>query len=74
MLGNKNARMLEVHRHDAAIHAWLQGLLQSPSLYDEFLRHLARRGMAVPAQMVERDWTQAYAAHPGVVAVFRAIY
>ncbi len=74
MLGNKNARMLEVHRHDAAIHGWLRGLLEAPSLYDEFLRHLARRGMAVPAQVVERDWTQPYASHPGVVAVFRAIY
>jgi|CXWL01.1.fsa_nt_gi tryptophan 2,3-dioxygenase len=74
MLGNKNARMLEVHRHDAAIHGWLRGLLESPSLYDEFLRHLARRGMAVPAQVAERDWTQPYASHPGVVAVFRTIY
>ncbi|MBM3352090.1 MAG: tryptophan 2,3-dioxygenase [Betaproteobacteria bacterium] len=74
MLGNKNASMLEVHRHDAAIHSWLTGLLESPSLYDEFLRHLARRGMSLPAQVVERDWTQPYAAHPGVVAVFRAIY
>ena len=74
MLGNKNARMLEVHRHDAAIHAWLKGLLEAPSLYDEFLRHLARRGMPVPAERTERDWTQPYERHPQLVAVFKTIY
>lgn len=74
MLGNKNARMLEVHRHDPKIHGWLKGLLESPSLYDEFLRHLARRGMPVPAERVERDWSQPYVRHPQVVAVLRRIY
>jgi tryptophan 2,3-dioxygenase len=74
MLGNKNARMLEVHRHDAAIHAWLKELLEAPSLYDEFLRHLARRGMPVPAERTERDWTQPYERHPQVVGVFKKIY
>jgi tryptophan 2,3-dioxygenase len=74
MLGNKNARILEVHRHDAAIHAWLKGLLEAPSLYDEFLRHLARRGMPVPAERTERDWTQPYERHPQLVGVFKTIY
>ena len=74
MLGNKNARMMDLHRHDAAGRARLQKLFESPSLYDEFLRHLARRGLPVPAECVERDWTQPYARHDGVVAVFKTIY
>jgi tryptophan 2,3-dioxygenase len=74
MLGNKNARMLEVHRHDPKVHAWLEGLLNSPSLYDEFLRLLARRGMRVPAECTERDWSEPHRRDPGVVAVFRTIY
>ena len=74
LLGNKNARFMEVQRHDAAAYARLQRLLASPSLYDEFLRHLARRGMPVPAQRVERDWTQPYERHPGVTAVFKMVY
>jgi tryptophan 2,3-dioxygenase len=74
MLGNKNAKMLEVHRHDPKVHAWLDGLLRAPSLYDEFLRLLARRGMPVPAECVERDWSEPHRRHPGVVAVFRTIY
>jgi len=74
MLGNKDAQTLGPHRHTPAVHEALTGLLQAPSLYDEFLRFLARRGHPVPAERVERDWTQPYEQHPGVVAVFKRIY
>ena len=74
LLGNKDARFLEVQRHDPAAHRRLQHLLGSPSLYDEFLRHLARRGMPVPRERLERDWTQPYERHRGVTAVFKTIY
>ena len=74
MLGNKNARMMDLHRHDAAGHGRLQALFESPSLYDEFLRHLARRGLPVPDESVQRDWTQPYRRSDGVVAVFKTIY
>ncbi len=74
LLGNKNAAMLAVHRHAPALHGWLEQLLRSPSLYDEFLRHLARRGMPVPRERVERDWSETYRRHPGVAAVFKTIY
>ena len=74
LLGNKKPNLLEVHRHDAKVHAELTRLLASPSLYDEFLRHLARRGLPIPEQCTERDWSQPYARHDGVVAVFKAIY
>ena len=74
LLGNKNARRLELFRHDGETHGQLEALLRAPSLYDEFLRHLARAGMPVPAERVERDWSQPYAAHPGVTALFKRIY
>jgi tryptophan 2,3-dioxygenase len=74
LLGNKKPNLLEVHRHDAKVHAELTRLLGSPSLYDEFLRHLARRGLPIPVQCTERDWSQPYARHDGVVAVFKTIY
>ena len=74
LLGNKNPAILAVHRHDPALHAWLDRLLHAPSLYDEFLRHLARRGMPVPAERVQRDWSRPYDRHDGVVAVFKSIY
>jgi tryptophan 2,3-dioxygenase len=74
LLGNKNARLLELQRHDEPIFQYLKGLLESPSLYDEFLRYLARRGMPVPPERVERDWSQPYQRHSGVVQVFKSIY
>jgi tryptophan 2,3-dioxygenase len=74
LLGNKQERMLDVFRHDASAHAELSAILRAPSLYDEYLRHLARRGLPVPASCVERDWTQPYARHPDLVPVFKTIY
>jgi len=74
LLGNKDGQGLLAHRHTPAVHAWLSELLQAPSLYDEFLRHLARRGLPVPEERLNRDFTQPYEPHPGVVAVFAAIY
>jgi tryptophan 2,3-dioxygenase len=74
LLGNKQARMLDVFRHDAATHAELDALLRAPSLYDEFLRHLAGRGLPVPAACVERDWSQPYERNPALVPVFKTIY
>jgi tryptophan 2,3-dioxygenase len=74
LLGNKDAALLEVFRHDPESHARLDALLCAPSLYDEFLRHLARRGLPVPAAVVERDWTQPYRRNDAVVDVFKTIY
>jgi tryptophan 2,3-dioxygenase len=74
LLGNKNPGMLKVFAHDPAAHAVLAADLSTPSLYDEFLRYLARSGHDVPADVVDRDWTQPYVSSPGVVEVFRRIY
>ncbi len=75
LLGNKDAGTLTVHRHDAARHADLEALLKAPSLYDEFLRHLKRRGHPVPDDVAERDWSkQREGSDPRVVEVFKRIY
>ncbi|HVO87124.1 MAG TPA: tryptophan 2,3-dioxygenase [Casimicrobiaceae bacterium] len=74
LLGNKHARMLEVFAHDPQTHAELTELLHAPSLYDEFLRHLARRGLPVPRAVLERDVTQSYARNADLVPVFKTIY
>ncbi|MGI8613421.1 MAG: tryptophan 2,3-dioxygenase, partial [Nocardioidaceae bacterium] len=74
LLGNKNPGMVRVFSHDPAAQEQLAADLAAPSLYDEFLRYLARHGHPVPGERVERDWSQPYVAHPGVVEVFRQIY
>lgn len=74
LLGNKDRAMLAVHTHDPGAHAALGAALAAPSLYDEFLRYLARRGFAVPRDVLERDVSLPHENHPGVVAVFKVIY
>lgn len=74
LLGNKNRDALRVFEYDANIHADLTVALEAPSLYDEFLRHLARRGLAVPAELVGRDWSRPYEQNEALVEVFRVIY
>ena len=74
LLGNKNRKAIQVFAHDPAIHADLLAALEAPSLYDEFLRHLARRGLPVPKECVERDWSQPHQQNDALVEVFRIIY
>ena len=73
-VGNKNALMLRPHEHRPDLLAEVTAALAAPSLYDESLRLLARRGLAVPASHVERDWTQPYVADAGVEAAWLEVY
>jgi tryptophan 2,3-dioxygenase len=74
VLGNKDPNLLKPHRHEAKLHSELERRLHQPSLYDEFLRWLARHGHAIPADRVERDFSQPYEKSAQVLEVFRAIY
>ncbi len=65
LLGNKNADMLKVFAHDPAAQAELRAVLEAPSLYDEFLRYLARRGHAVPAELLRARLDPAVPAQRG---------
>ncbi|MCU1497075.1 MAG: kynA [Acidimicrobiales bacterium] len=74
LLGNKDREMLAFFDHDPAGRAMLTEALEAPSLYDQFLRYLARRGHAVPAALLGRDVTLAHTFTPDLVPVFRRIY
>ena len=74
ILGNKNEKMLSVFASDPAAQADLRALLDEPTLYDEFLRYLARAGYAVPTAVLERDVTKAWTFTPELVPVFTGIY
>ncbi|GGH43143.1 tryptophan 2,3-dioxygenase [Microbacterium album] len=73
-LGNKNARMLAVFEGEPENHRMLADALAAPSLYDQFLRHLARRGLPVPARLVERDVTVAHVYDEELRDVFTTVY
>jgi len=74
LLGNKSHDMVKVFAHDPAAHAALTTLLFQPSLYDEFLAYLARQGYAVPADCLDRDWSQPYRSHPELVEMLADVY
>ena len=73
-LGNKNALMLAPHAHRPDLLAHVQAAFLAPSLYDEALRLLARRGLPVPATHTQRDWTQPYAESAEVEAAWLQVY
>jgi tryptophan 2,3-dioxygenase len=74
LLGNKRPEMLAPFRHRADVHDALAALLQSPSIYDEAIRLLARRGFAIDRAAQERDWRTPYEANPSVESAWAAIY
>ena len=74
LLGNKNAEMLAVFAHEPAEYAALRAIHEAPSLYDEALRFLARRGHAVPADLLARDVREPHARRPDLVPVLTRIY
>ena len=74
VLGQKQPGMLAVHRHTPDIQAELQRELEAPSLYDEAVRLLARRGFAIAPEVQEQDWTRPHQADPSVLAAWQAIY
>ena len=74
MLGNKNEGMLKVFDYDPVAQAELRAHLDAPSLYDEFLRYLARHGHAIPATCLDRDFTQPHQRVAELVPVYKRIY
>jgi tryptophan 2,3-dioxygenase len=73
-LGNKDRNMVPMFRHKLGFYRALKLALESPSIYDEFLRYLYRVGHRVPSELVTRDWAERYEHHPAVVDVFEVIY
>jgi tryptophan 2,3-dioxygenase len=73
-LGNKDRRMLSIFNDEPDARAMLVDALEAPSVYDEFLRYLARHGHDVPVELLQRDVTLPYAFNEDLVPVFKRIY
>jgi tryptophan 2,3-dioxygenase len=74
LLGNKNATMLKPHAHRPDLLAQVQAAHDAPSLYDESLRLLARRGLPVPTSHLERDWSAPYEQSEAVEQAWLVVY
>lgn len=73
-LGNKNAAMARVHKDNPVAHAMVTEALTNPSIWDETLAFLSRKGYDIPKDRLERDWSEAYQPSEDVEAVWREIY
>jgi tryptophan 2,3-dioxygenase len=73
-MGAREALYLKPHRHRPDLHAQLSAAFAAPSIYDEALRLLARRGLPVPAHVLDRDLTQPHAPDPQVEAAWAEVY
>ena len=74
LIGNKNADMIKVFQGDPANYELLERALEAPSLYDEVLRLLSRRGLDVPAEAIDRDFTRPFQASKQVAAAWLSVY
>ena len=74
VLGNKNEVMIQPHQHRRDRLSLLEAQLRAPSLYDESLRLLARRGFDLAPEVLERDWAQPYTPHPSVERAWLQVY
>jgi tryptophan 2,3-dioxygenase len=73
-LGNKQASMIAPHTHRADLRAQLERALETPSLYDEAIRLLARRGFTIDPVVLERDVREPYVANASVLAAWKRVY
>lgn len=74
LLGNKNPAMLRPHAHRPDLYEAVRAACMAPSLYDETLRLLARRGLPIPPERLERDWSQPYQADERVEQAWLTVY
>jgi tryptophan 2,3-dioxygenase len=74
LFGNKNADMLKVHERDPKAFELLERALRAPSLYDEVLRLLSRRGYEIPGDYLERDFSEPYRSSKQVAGAWLGVY
>jgi tryptophan 2,3-dioxygenase len=74
ILGNKNEQLLKVFASNKAASAMLSELLDQPSVYDAFLGFLARRGLNIPVDVLQRNVRQPWVMQPALIPVFQSIY
>ena len=74
LLGNKNAMLMEPHRHRDDLLAPLEEAHRAPSIYDEAIRVLARRGFAIDPAQAERDWRETHRFDDSVCRAWVEVY
>jgi len=73
-LGNKNTAVLSVYEHQPELASQLNETLRAPSIYDASIMALAKRGLTIDKEMLERDWSQEYKENDSVREAWQTVY
>lgn len=74
ILGNKSEKMCDVHSNVPHVYPALKANLDAPSLYDEVIRLLARQGLELAPECLDRAWAEPYQVHDSVKAAWLKVY
>ena len=74
ILGNKSRRMCAIHRNVPHVYPAIRENFESPSLYDEVIRLLSRRGIDIADECLDRDWTEDYEPHRSIENAWLEVY
>ncbi|MDT1985858.1 MAG: tryptophan 2,3-dioxygenase family protein [Planktomarina sp.] len=74
VLGNKSKKLATAHKNVEHVWPEIENSLKSPSLYDDVIALLQRRGFSIDQNMLKRNWAQPYEANASVEAAWLTIY
>jgi len=74
VLGNKSKKLATAHKNVEHVWPEIENSLKSPSLYDDVIALLQRRGFGIDQNMLKRNWAQPYEANASVEAAWLTIY
>ena len=74
LLGNKDAKMIRPFAHKPDAHRQIKADLESPSLYDEFIMYLGRKGFHIPEQYAQRDFSLMHRVNEELTKIFFDVY
>jgi tryptophan 2,3-dioxygenase len=74
LLGIKQRQLTELYRNNPDVYDPLMAAFEAPSLYDDAVAALARAGLDIPADVLERDFGQDYEPRPEVEAAWLQVY
>ena len=74
VLGNRNLAMLRPHEHRPDIVERLMAETTRPSLYDEAVRFVARSGVGLADEVLERDLSRPHTVDDRIVEMWRRVY
>lgn len=73
-LGYKTGHILKIYEKDSELHQTLEKAFHAPSLYDVSIQALAKAGLPINPDMINRDYSKPYEADDSVREAWLTVY